>query len=246
MALARQNDTAAPALLPLYAQVKALLVARIQSGDWKPGQLIPNEFALAHELGVSQGTVRKALGEMTAEQLLVRRQGRGTFVQRHTPESMLFRFFNFHDAAGQQIAPETLWVKARKGAAKPAERMRLELEAGREVVRITRVRGHRGRPFDHEQIVVPQALFPGLADASEIPNTLYDHFQQVYGVTATGGEERLDTIAAESREAGWLEVAVGTPLLRLDRTMFSFDEKPIEWRLSLCALGDAHYMVRLG
>lgn len=244
--MAGQDDVTAPALLPLYAQVKARLVARIQSGDWKPGQLIPNEFALAGELGVSQGTVRKALGEMTAEQLLVRRQGRGTFVQRHTPESMLFRFFNFHDADGQPIAPETLWVKARKGTAKPAERSRLALEAGAEVVRISRVRGHRGRPFDHEQIVVPLALFPGLADASEIPNTLYDHFQQVYGVTATGGEEKLDTIAAGEREAGWLDVALGTPLLRLDRTMFSFDEKPIEWRLSLCALGGAHYMVRLG
>ncbi len=75
-----------PTLLPLYAQVKAQLIQRIQSGDWKPGELIPNEFVLAGELGVSQGTVRKALGELTADKLLLRRQGRGTFVAKHTPE----------------------------------------------------------------------------------------------------------------------------------------------------------------
>lgn len=244
--MAGQDDAAAPALLPLYAQVKARLVGRIQSGEWKPGQLIPNEFALAKELGVSQGTVRKALGEMTAENLLVRRQGRGTFVERHTPESMLFRFFNFQDADGQPIVPETIWAKARKGTAKSRERSLLALETGAEVVRISRVRGHRGRPFAYEQIVVPMALFPDLADAPVIPNTLYDHFQQVYGVTAIGGDEKLDATAAREREADWLDVAIGTPLLRLDRIMLSFDAKPIEWRLSLCAVGSAHYVVRLG
>ncbi|MBU2582649.1 MAG: GntR family transcriptional regulator [Alphaproteobacteria bacterium] len=246
--MAGQDDatTTVPALLPLYAQVKARLVARIQTGDWKPGQLIPNEFALADELGVSQGTVRKALGEMTAEQLLVRRQGRGTFVQQHTPESMLFRFFNFHDAVGEPISPETLWAKARVCVAKPAERSRLRLAAGAQVVRISRVRGHGGRPFDHETIVVPHDLFPGLAETPEIPNTLYDHFQQVYAVTVTGGEEKLDAVVAGEREAGWLDVAAGSPLLRVERTMFSFDEKPVEWRLSVCAVANARYAVRLG
>ena len=244
--MAVEDDTASLALLPLYAQVKVRLVARIQSGAWKPGQLIPNEFALAAELGVSQGTVRKALGEMTAEKLLVRRQGRGTFVQQHTPESMLFRFFNFQDASGEPLSPVTLWAKARIGAAKPAERARLRLEAGAEVVRISRVRGCDGKPFDHEQIVVPHGLFPGLAESPEIPNTLYDHFQQVYGVTVTGGEEKLDAVAAGEREAGWLDVAAGVPLLRLERTMFSFEDKPVEWRISVCAVGSARYTVRLG
>jgi GntR family transcriptional regulator len=234
------------ALLPLYAQVKARLIQRIQTGDWKPGQLIPNEFALAGELGVSQGTVRKALGEMTAEKLLVRRQGLGTFVQQHTPETMLFRFFHFYDQEGRHIAPETIWAKARTGVAKPVERARLGLEAGVAVVRISRVRGYEGRAFIHEQIVVAQALFPNLAHESVIPNTLYDHFQKAYAVTITGGEEKLDAVIAADREAEWLGVEQGAPLLRLDRLAYSFDQAPIEWRLSLCALGGARYVVRLG
>ena len=234
-----------PTLLPLYAQVKAQLIQRIQSGDWKPGELIPNEFVLANELGVSQGTVRKALGELTADKLLLRRQGRGTFVAKHTPESTLFRFFNFYDEDGGHVAPETIWVRARSGVGKPKERLKLRLEQGEKVVRISRLRGREECPFVYEEICVPEALFPGLAD-SEIPNTLYDHFQHSYGVTVTGGEEKLTAVAAPEREAGELKVAAGAPLLRLDRQTFSLDKRPVEWRVSLCALADAHYLVRLG
>lgn len=232
-------------LLPLYAQVKAQLIQRIQSGDWKPGDLIPNEFVLASELGVSQGTVRKALGELTAAKLLLRRQGRGTFVAQHTPESTLFRFFNFYDESGAQVVPETIWAKVRCGVSKPAERLKLQLEGGDKVIRISRLRGCDACPFAYEEICLPEALFSGLVD-SEIPNTLYDHFQRRYGVTVTGGEERLTAVAASQREARHLKAAEGTPLLRLDRQTFSLDGRPVEWRISLCALGDAHYQVRLG
>ena len=234
-----------PTLLPLYAQVKAQLIQRIQSGDWKPGELIPNEFVLAGELGVSQGTVRKALGEMTADKLLLRRQGRGTFVAQHTPESTLFRFFNFYDEDGGHVAPETIWVKARCGVGKPKDRLKLRLEQGEKVVRISRLRGREECPFVYEEICVPEALFPGLADR-EIPNTLYDHFQQSYGVTVTGGEEKLTAVAALEREAGQLKVTAGAPLLRLDRQTFSLDERPVERRISLCVLAGAYYLVRLG
>ena len=237
---------AALASAPLYQQVKSRLVARIQGGDWKPGDAIPNEFAIAGELGVSQGTVRKALQEMTAENLLVRRQGRGTFVQRHTPETMLFRFFNFHGPDGQPIVPQTLQVKAREGVVRGDERRRIGLEAGAGVVRIDRVRGFGDRPFVFERIAVPLDLFPGLADCDPIPNTLYDHFQQVYGVTVVDGEERVQAAVADEKEARLLAVPEGTPLLSLDRVIRSFQSRPVEWRVSLCALNGSHYRVKLG
>lgn len=231
--------------LPLYAQVKARLVSRIETGKWSPGMAIPNEFALAGELGVSQGTVRKALGEMTAEKLLVRRQGRGTYVAEHTPESMLFRFFNFYDQNENHIAPETVWARVRTAKGTSLECKKLGLKTGSPVVRISRVRSHQAAKFVHEHIVLPEALFPGLADEVTIPNTLYDHFQKSYGITITGGNEHLDAIRAGKREAKWLDVDIGAPLLRLDRLAFSFDQRPIEWRVSLCNLAGAHYLVRL-
>lgn len=231
---------------PLYQQVKDRLLERIQSGIWQPGQLIPNEFVLAEQLGVSQGTVRKALSELTLEKLLIRKQGRGTFVAEHTPETMLFRFFNFYDSDGKQISPETLWAKVRTGPARTAECERLGLDDEAEVIRVSRVRTHKGKPFVHEQIVMPAELFPGLGDAQSVPNTLYDHFQKTYGVTVIGGDERLEAIVAKSREAGWLKVTEGAPMLRLDRLTFSFNGQPVEWRVSHCVLSGAHYFTRLG
>src|SRR5919202_6832930 len=89
---------------PLYRQVRALLVRRLAEGVWQPGQLLPSEGQLAAELGVSQGTVRKALDALTAERLLVRRQGRGTFVAEH--EDGTFHFFRLVPDAGAPSFPE--------------------------------------------------------------------------------------------------------------------------------------------
>jgi GntR family transcriptional regulator len=79
---------------PLYAQVRQLLRERIRSGTWRPGQLLPNEFEIADEFGVSQGTARKALDALAQDGLVVRRQGRGTFVVEHTPAHVMFRLFH--------------------------------------------------------------------------------------------------------------------------------------------------------
>src|SRR5690606_120113 len=78
---------------PLYVQVRDTLVRRLIDGLWQPGQLIPSEIELAREVGVSQGTIRKALDAMTTENLLVRRQGRGTYVAEPEDGRMLFQFF---------------------------------------------------------------------------------------------------------------------------------------------------------
>jgi GntR family transcriptional regulator len=67
-------------LLPLYQQIKALITQSLQSGEWKPGELIPSEVELANRFKVSQGTVRKAIDELAAENLVMRKQGKGTFV----------------------------------------------------------------------------------------------------------------------------------------------------------------------
>src|SRR3546814_10554487 len=87
-------DPAAPEARPLYAQVRTLLLQRLIEGIWKPGTALPSEMQLAQELGVSQGTVRKALDDLAAENLVVRRQGRGTFVAEHDTDRALFHFFH--------------------------------------------------------------------------------------------------------------------------------------------------------
>jgi GntR family transcriptional regulator len=230
---------------PLYAQVRDLLLARISSGAWRPGELIPNEFAIAQELGVSQGTARKALDSLAASHLLVRRQGRGTYVAQHTPANMLFRFFNFVDGEGQRVEPDSRNLSICEGRANAAEQARLLLMPRAKVIRISRLRTIGGQPFILEDIALPAMIFPGLAQEPAIPNTLYDHFQKSYGVTVARGSERLTATAADPRQARRLGVAAGAPLLRLDRVMYELRQQPVEWRVSYCRTDAATYLVEL-
>ena len=229
---------------PLYAQVRERLVDRIRSGEWKPGQLIANEFEIAAEFGVSQGTARKAISDLASEGLVVRRQGRGTFVVEHTPAHVLFRFFNLFDSAGAPVIPDSRDSKASRAAVSVEERKTLGLDRHAIVIRITRTRTYNGTPLMRETIALPEALFPGLAERCEIPNTLYDLFQKSYGVLVTRTDDRLSAVAADPEIAATLGVAPGTPLLKIDRIAFGLDDQPLEWRVSLCYLGDAHYRAR--
>jgi len=230
---------------PLYAQVKAIVLARITDGDWPPGTALPAEMELARELGVSQGTVRKALDALTAEQVVVRRQGSGTYVAEHTPAHMLFRFFNIYDESGAQVLPDSELARVATGEASAAERRRLELGEGAKVIRISRIRTRAGRPFMDDRIVLPEVLFPGLAQEAQMPNTLYDLFQKRYRIHVARTEEQVTAVAATARLAERLEVTAGTPLLAIDRVTFDLSGRRIEWRLSHAHLDRAHYFARL-
>ena len=229
---------------PLYAKVREQLVERIRSGVWKPGQLIPSEFEIAAEFGVSQGTARKAIGALASERLVMRQQGRGTFVVEHTPAHVLFRFFNMFNAAGELITPDSRQASCTIAPADGPEQMALHLAPGTEVVRINRVRTRDGTPFICETIRLPQELFPDLAHIDPLPNTLYDLFQKTYGILLVRTEDRLSATAADAETARVLQLPAGAPLLRIERTAFGLDDRPIEWRVSLCHLQGAHYLAR--
>jgi len=235
----------APRAQPLYAQVKALILQRLIAGQWRPGELLPSEFQLAGQFGVSQGTVRKALDELAAENVVVRRQGRGTFVAEHDDHRALFHFFHLVGPDGERRLPVSRFISVRKGLASRMEAERLTIDRGDTVIRIRRVRLLDGRPAISETIAVAQARFPDLADIREVPNTLYDLYERRYGITIARAVESLSAVAADERDARLLEVAPGTPLLEIDRTALALDGSPVEWRLSRCLTGTHRYQVEL-
>ncbi|MBY0421758.1 MAG: GntR family transcriptional regulator, partial [Parvularculaceae bacterium] len=129
-----------PGFRPLYQQVRELLLARIASGVWRPAESLPSEQTLAGELGVSHGTVRKALDSLAADNLVERRQGKGTYVVEHTQESAHFRFFKITHASGERAMPECRKSSILRRAAKAGERAKLDLAEGGEVFQIRRDR----------------------------------------------------------------------------------------------------------
>ncbi len=226
---------------PLYRQVRDVLVKRIVDGVWKPGDVLPNEFDIAADLGVSQGTVRKALDELEAEKFVLRRQGKGTFVASHDEARILFQFFKLIPDSGDGEFPDSRILGVAVETADARAAAALHLRVGARVVRIERLRSLAGRICIFERILLPRALFSGI-EKRELPNNLYELYRSDFGVTIVRASEKLKAIAATRREANHLGLKTSEPLLSVDRTAFAADGRPVEWRVSLCQTDMLHYL----
>ena len=226
---------------PLYQQVYDTLLKRLADAVWQPGQMLPSEGQLAAELKVSQGTVRKALAALTADSLLIRRQGRGTFVAEHDDKQSVFRFFKLRpdgNGTGMPASRVTAMVETHASA---DERERLDLVRSARVVRIERLRFIDDHLCVAETISVPESLFPGLA-RMDLPNTLYSLYASRFGITIATANERLKAIALNAPQAQLLDSTEGTPALEIDRIAVDLEDRPVEWRLSIYLTQHIHYL----
>jgi len=232
-----------PSFKPLYQQVKELMLSRLTERAWEPGEILPSESQLASEFGVSQGTVRKALDELTAENLLRRSQGRGTFVSEHTTNRSVFHFLNLVDEQGNKQIPLSKLLSIVKSKATPDEAKALLLSASAPVIRIQRVRFLNEKPIILETITLPYSLTPGLETTpAAIPNTLYRHYEKAYGFSVTRATEWLSAISADSQQAEQLDLLEGAPLLCIRRLAFTYNDQPVELRVSVCQTDSHRYL----
>ncbi len=240
-----QDVASLPDFQPLYKQVYAVLVKRIADGEWRPSQSLPSEQALALQLGVSQGTVRKALDALAAQNLIVRKQGKGSFVAEHTQEHALYRFFRLGRPAPDRgrVTPELGTSTVRRRAADPSERSILGLDDAAQVVEIRRTRLVDNKPAIVETIILPLDLFPGIDAYEPLPNTLYSLYESHYGVSVAIAKEQLSAVPASERDAKALNIQPGQPLLQIDRVAIGLDGQNVEWRVSRCDTTDLRYAV---
>ena len=228
--------------VPLYQHVYDTIIARIVSGELGAGAMLPSEFDLGRELGVSQGTARKALSALEQRGILERRQGRGTFVATTTPESDHFHFFRLRRADGSEAVPalETETVIRRKATAFEEKSF-----AETDVFEIARGRSIDGQTIVREISAVPTGLFPGLPERSPLPNALYALYQQAYGVVIAEADEQLHAVLADNNDAGIMNIPVGAPLIEVRRKATDISGRTVELRLSRYRTGDLHYAVTL-
>lgn len=234
--------------IPLYRQIKALIVRGLQSAEWKPGEAIPSENELALRFGVSQGTVRKAIDELAAGNLLVRRQGRGTFVATHHSERTQFRFLRLRpDAASGQPSLVSRVLECRRQRAPGDVAKALRLRTGETVVLIRRLLSFDAKPEVLDEIWLPGARFRGLSAERLARNAgpLYGLFETEFGVRMIRAAERLKAVPARAPIARVLGVAAGTPVLLVERTSFTYDDVPVELRRGYCLTREFHYFNEL-
>jgi GntR family transcriptional regulator len=235
-------DAAAPAFSPLYQQIKGLLTRSLGQGEWKAGEALPAEPELAQRFKVSQGTVRKALDALTAEGLLVRRQGKGTFVATHAEARVQYRFLRLMPDGGPREAMQRRFLDFRRLRAPVDIARALDLKAGDGVLQLRRLLLSGDAPVVLDDIWLNARLFKGLTAErlQAYRGPMYGLFEAEFGVQMIRAEEKIRAVAAGDGDAALLGVAPQSPLLLVERRSYTYADRPVELRRGLYRT-EAHY-----
>ncbi|WP_353148972.1 GntR family transcriptional regulator [Pollutimonas bauzanensis] len=237
------RSASSAAFSPLYQQIKGLLLQSLDRGEWKPGEAIPSEFELASRFQVSQGTVRKAIDELAAENLLLRRQGKGTFVATHHEARVRFRFLRLTPDDGKQPVSGSQILECRRVKAPADIAALLELRTADMVVNLRRLLSFDQIPTILDDIWLPGAVFRGLtADSlARYRGPLYGLFESEFGVSMVRAEEKIRAVSASQDQADTLQVALASPLLQVERVSYTYGDRPMEVRRGLYVTERFHY-----
>ena len=237
---------AGPAFSPLYSQIKGLILQSLQQGEWKPAEAIPSEVDLAVRYRVSQGTVRKAIDELAADNLLVRRQGKGTFVATHSEHQVQYRFLKLvpdtGDVNSEGPAERRIIGCKRQRATAEVARV-LGIRSGDAVLQVRRVLAFSRRPTILEDLWLPGAPFKGLTAErlTRHQGPMYALFETEFGVRMVRAQEKIRAVLADTGQAKLLHVSANTPLLSVERIAFTYQGAPMELRRGLYLTDTHHY-----
>ncbi|MDR0703056.1 MAG: GntR family transcriptional regulator [Azoarcus sp.] len=233
-----------PTFSPLYRQIKSLILQALEVGEWRPGQVIPSEQELAVRFNVSQGTVRKAIDEMAADNILVRKQGKGTYVASHNDPRQMYRFLRLVPEEGDLTHPKSVPIDCwRAKAGQEAARL-LAVNPGTPIIILRRVLKFEQKPIVADEIYLPEEIFQGL-DLEMLQawnSSLYSLFETRFGLRMIRAQERIRAVAADRDAAALLQVEEGTPLLSVERVTYTYDDKPVEWRRGVYSTAGHYYL----
>ncbi len=236
----------APAFSPLYQQIKALILTSLQAGEWKPGEAIPSEFELAARFRVSQGTVRKAVDALAGDHLLIRRQGKGTFVATHAEHHVQYRFLKLvpdvGDATSEGPAQREI-IDCRRLRATAEVARALSLRTGDAVLQVRRILSFAGEPTILEDIWLPGGPFKGLTAErlTAYDGPMYALFETEFGVRMVRAHEQIRAVLPDADQCDRLRIGAQTPLLHVERVAFTYDGRAMELRRGLYRTDKHHY-----
>jgi GntR family transcriptional regulator len=241
-----ESNLATPAFSPLYQQIKALILQSLQSGEWKPGEAIPSEMDLATRYRVSQGTVRKAIDELATSNLVVRRQGKGTFVATHAEQHVQFRFLKLvpdSGTPGSEGPAQRDIIDCRRTRATADVARALALRSGDAVLQARRVLSFAGTPTILEDIWLPAAPFKGLTAErlADYHGPMYALFETEFNMRMVRAEEKIRAESATDGREQLLKVEHGTPLLSVERIAYTYQNVPMELRRGYYRTDTHHY-----
>jgi GntR family transcriptional regulator len=217
--------------IPFYIQLRELLEAYILHGEWQPGDQLPPEKDLCETYDVSRTVVRQTLQEMENKGLIIKQRGKGSFVAKPKIRgSLVQKLTGFHqDMIEQGLTPRTEVLHQKIEPAKAAVAMHLNLMPGTLVFNIERVQSVNDEPIVLVRTYLPHALCPGLADVDLNAHSLYATLEDDFGLRLSHGQRTIEAVLAGEREAKYLGVTPGAPLIALESISYLHDGTPIEY-----------------
>ena len=232
---------------PLYVEVKKKITQSLIKGEWGPGEAIPSEIELANIYDVSQGTVRKAIDDLSAESILVRRQGKGTYVATHNEENIQLRFLRLTSQfeLNEKLDNQLISFSKEKATNKLAKI--LNINPSSTIISVTRILTFNEKPLILDVIKIPAQSFRGLTPEMIIENngSMYRMYETDFGVRMLRADEKILAITANSETASHLKVQENHPLLSVERISYTYKNKPLEWRLGLYVTDNHFYRSEL-
>ena len=244
---ARAADKVQPlSPVPLYAQIKDILRARILDGSYQPHQQMPSESEMMASFNVSRITVRQALNDLQNEGLIFRIHGKGTFVSKPKAFQDLGRLQGFGEAMrqmGYETFARVLSIKSVLPSPQVAERLQLPKRA--RVTELQRVRFLNREPISLDVTYVPLAIGNRLAKEDLAARDIFVILENDYGLALGHAELQIGSQLADETLATQLKVEEGSPVLFIERTTHTADGMPIDYE-HLYYRGDAfQYKVRV-
>lgn len=212
---------------PLYVQLRDHMIERIRSLSWQPNRLLPNEVALAHEFGVSIGTVRKAMDDLSARGLVVRQQGRGTFVADTREAATASSLAQIRQADGSPIDWDPPHTSVTVGPANTEEKMIFGwLADATPLLRFEWVTGMRGRRMVLQKTCVPSEVAELDVKQARHVSSLGEIFGRAR-IFLDRTEVTMSVTPVDAESAGRLKIASGTCLQRMRLRYIDLRGRPI-------------------
>ena len=232
---------------PLYIQVKRQITESLVNAEWVPGKSIPSEIELANRYKVSQGTVRKAIDDLVADKILIRMQGKGTFVSTHNEENIQLRFLRLTSNTGFKEKLNNKLVSFEKEKANMQIAKALDINPSSTLFSIKRLLTFNEKPLILDCIKISSIVFKGLTPEKVIESNglMYRMYETSFGIQMLHADEKIKATLANKSSSSLLNVSEGTPLLSIERLSYTFDHRPIEWRLGLCLTNNHYYRAEL-
>ena len=231
-----------------YKRVKYSITELLRQNKWRHNQAIPSEPILAARYQVSIGTIRRAINELVAENILVREQGRGTFVVSHTPDYMLNVFFRIESSEGVRELPHSKLLSFEKIRATQLVAKKLAIKPYEKVYKVKTLLSFRYQPAIVDEIYLSEKMFPNLNESffSDRNETLYGLFQRVYGITVLNISETIEAIPGNSDISKLLKLKINMPILCVKRVAYAYKGKPVDMRIRYIHSRKYRYFNNLG